>query len=646
MAAPIDEGRWNDWLVALADTVRLDDPVLLDRVWEPLRQGHGLHLRRDTGREPREFVVEMLWEAHGHGLLRRLAIDLINAELVEPEFDDRLNPLVGATAFTMQMFTSTGLKPTSALVSARRLLDNCDRVCRIDIEDLHRGTGILVRPTLVATSAHVVADLVDFRHGVLHARAGSREKLRLVFGYAEDYLPELGQAPPRGAAGLQPAHDDGLGRIGLENGEPADLHPDWLAWGSTRTAQERLGLQDVRDITGITGSDGPWDIALIRLAAPRRADRWTRLVIQPPAGKFSIHVLHHPGRAVGAAGEPLLWSIGELDEQLGSPAVRYLHDANTLPGSSGAPLFDDEWRVVALHQGGGRTVQDVRHVSRLPGQARNRAVPLCRWMAKLDELDGVVPYLPEIRGRTGARRRVIGRRSTQDRLWRAGRPDAPAEDRLIIVRGEPGTGLRFTKLLVGAYVRRNGDGVVAVLDVANALGTDAAGFARRITGALSAELAVVGAATGSTKQNEIRTALAPRLAAQLDGLAGSRPVWLVLEGFDRAKVSDQHGIDNLLLSLIDSLSDYSTIRLVMVAWQQTVHERFARSVDDLVPPTAEDVARAFVSPGEEPDTDLLEAAGMALRDAASAGFAGYPGARKALGKLDHFFRAMRSRGVA
>ncbi|MFI9817613.1 trypsin-like serine peptidase [Saccharothrix variisporea] len=634
----MDENRWDPEVVALAHAVKLDDPVLVDRVWEPLRLAHAIHLRRDTGADPLEFAAEALTIAERRGLLRRLAIDLINGELVLPGFEERLTALLGATAFNLQSFVNGDFTPKSALVSARRFLDSCDRVCRIDVDGEHRGTGVLVRPTLVATAAHVVQALVRLDGGVMAALPGSREALRLTFGYAEDYLPAPA-GEPRGAGGLQAVR--GSDEVRVFQGEVAELHAQWLAWCSLPTASERLGLEDVRDIAGITDADGPWDLALIRLAQPRRVDRRTRLSTQPPADPFPVHVLHHPGRASGTA-EPLLWSIGRLDEQLGAPAVRYLHDANTVAGSSGAPVFDDEWRVVALHQGGGRTLQAVGDAAGVLAQARNRAVPVCRWLAKLDELEDVVPYLQEVGGPAGPRR-VVGRRGTQERLWRALREGAPAEDRLLVVRGEPGTGLRFTKRLVGEYVRRYSDGVVVSLDVANALGTDAAGFAEHIAGALSAGLDVACGAPVTTGQSRVRDGIAPRLGAVLDGVGGSRAVWLVFEGFDRARVSDQHGIDNLLLSLIGALPDYRTVRLVMVSWQQTPPERFALSVEDLKPPTAEDVACALVGPGGKPGPDDVAFAEFALGRASAENLTGYRAASRAI----ELIRAMlKAREVA
>ncbi|NUT91690.1 MAG: hypothetical protein HOY78_06620, partial [Saccharothrix sp.] len=177
MAAPVDEGRWDPEVVALAHAVKLDDPVLVDRVWEKLRLTHGIHLRRDTGADPLEFAAEALTIAEGRGLLRRLAIDLMNGELVLPGFEERLTALLGATAFNLQSFVNGDFTPKSALVSARRFLDSCDRVCRIDIGGRHRGTGVLVRPTLVATAAHVVQELVRVDGGVMAAVPGSREAL-------------------------------------------------------------------------------------------------------------------------------------------------------------------------------------------------------------------------------------------------------------------------------------------------------------------------------------------------------------------------------------------------------------------------------------------------------------------------------------
>ena len=56
-------------------------------------------------------------------------------------------------------------------------------------------------------------------------------------------------------------------------------------------------------------------------------------------------VLHHPG------GSDLQVSDRHnLIVSVNPPVVRYL--ADTEAGSSGAPVFDENWRLIAIHQGG------------------------------------------------------------------------------------------------------------------------------------------------------------------------------------------------------------------------------------------------------------------------------------------------------
>ena len=174
--------------------------------------------------------------------------------------------------------------------------------------------------------------------------------------------------------------------------------------------------------------------------------------------------------------------------------MRCLHDASTLRGSSGAPVYDARWRVVALHQGGDRVLQSSADAGGLSKESRNRAVPIRRWRDRLEEIErsvfGDVPYLTTLSNSpdlTPSPYPVIGRRETQRRIWRAMQPHATAASRLLIIRGAPGTGLRFTKRLVREFVTARG-GVMGTLNMANALNEDAAGFAERAAGALSAQL--------------------------------------------------------------------------------------------------------------------------------------------------------------
>ena len=624
--APADDKR----LRALAGEVRQDDWPRLDNAWERFRGQYGIHARRDTGMDAHAFLVEAFLQADHRGLVQALATELIKEDLVTDKFAARLLKVVGASAYELQAFQGGVFRPVNALIAAKDLLAACEHVCRIDVEDRQSGTGVQVSQTLVATAAHVVWELVARRQdgtldlradGSLRAAPGSLGKLTLTFGDVMDYLEDDESDPQR------------------RPGEVAPLHPDWLAWGSQPTDNERAEARfDVNDIAGIDPATGPWDLALIRLAAPRRAARPTRLLGgDTPSKSFQIHILHHPHGGTDR-GEPLLWSIGQLDAQLGAPPVRCLHDASTLRGSSGAPVYDARWRVVALHQGGDRVLQSSADAGGLSKESRNRAVPIRRWRDRLEEIErsvfGDVPYLTTLSNSpdlTPSPYPVIGRRETQRRIWRAMQPHATAASRLLIIRGAPGTGLRFTKRLVREFVTAGG-GVMGTLNMANALNEDAAGFAERAAGVLSAQLPRTDAPQLTTVPRSIRSELVPSLGEQLEQLAHGRATWLVLEGFGEPGTEVPTMVKDLIIDLIGRLDKYPSLRLVLAGWVETPAGD-EESVEELLAPTAEDIAGYFAAPGEMPDADVVAAVSSLIAITAGSAPPGYPAALRIVAQL-------------
>lgn len=224
--APADDKR----LRALAGEVRQDDWPRLDNAWERFRGQYGIHARRDTGMDAHAFLVEAFLQADHRGLVQALATELIKEDLVTDKFAARLLKVVGASAYELQAFQGGVFRPVNALIAAKDLLAACEHVCRIDVEDRQSGTGVQVSQTLVATAAHVVWELVARRQdgtldlradGSLRAAPGSLGKLTLTFGDVMDYLEDDESDPQR------------------RPGEVAPLHPDWLAWGSQPTDNER-----------------------------------------------------------------------------------------------------------------------------------------------------------------------------------------------------------------------------------------------------------------------------------------------------------------------------------------------------------------------------------------------------------------------
>lgn len=59
-----------------------------------------------------------------------------------------------------------------------------------------------------------------------------------------------------------------------------------------------------------------------------------------------VFIVQHPG-----GGPKQIAMSGNIVEYVDDRVVQYTTD--TLPGSSGAPVFDWQWRLIALHHGGG-----------------------------------------------------------------------------------------------------------------------------------------------------------------------------------------------------------------------------------------------------------------------------------------------------
>lgn len=420
-------------------------------VWEEFRAKHGIYLRAELDADRLSFLEQALWSAIGSGHLGALLARLAEQNLTGGGMHQAATPLLGA-GFAMQSYVNGVWQPQNALINGRRLMEACDHVCRISIDGKHRGTGILIRPTIVATAAHVVAPLVGADHRCL---PNSVARLSVSFFDADDLMPdgELGDATPT------------LGKA----------HEHWLAYFSPRAPGEGEALYPIDCVTGISGT-GPWDLALLRLAEPPRPGLTGHRLGQgePPAVAFGIHVLHHPADAIGAP-LGLVWSIGSVKHALGGTVpLRWLHDANTDKGSSGAPCFDNNWRVVALHQAGPTAISAANQ--------NNRAVPIYPWAQEIDDLAeeaDVTPYLTFVPNERGQPQPVFGRRQLQARAWRAMTALRPGYDRALLVLGDRQSGKSFSVAILAELARQSRCRFVS-LDARNVQNDSPLQFAQKI----------------------------------------------------------------------------------------------------------------------------------------------------------------------
>lgn len=199
------------------------------------------------------------------------------------------------------------------------------KVCRIDLDEKGTGTGFLVGPDAVLTNHHVMQKAID----------GQLEHQRFTclfdFKMTEDEVVSPGTR-------FDLAADD-----------------DWLIDSAPHSAVDLV--PDPKP-----GDPGPeeLDLALVRLAEPagslgvagadEGAVREWVSVARNPIDLTQLHaisILQHPDRL------PLKLALGmgqNLEVNAAGNRVRY--SVPTLPGSSGSPIFDSEWKLVALHHSG------------------------------------------------------------------------------------------------------------------------------------------------------------------------------------------------------------------------------------------------------------------------------------------------------
>jgi hypothetical protein len=187
------------------------------------------------------------------------------------------------------------------------------RICKLKIDE-KPGTGFLVAPTVVLTNYHLVKDLLR------ENRTG--DGITVWF----DFVPGQGREPDTGE---RHALDDDW-CIGYARDSEVDAHP------------ERLG---------VVPSDDELDYALLRLRdAP--GDVNARGFIPVPDGdlviapRSSLCILQYASR------RPLEVAFSPAGAvALRGRSVRLRHIVNTADASSGSPVFDKDWKLIALHRG-------------------------------------------------------------------------------------------------------------------------------------------------------------------------------------------------------------------------------------------------------------------------------------------------------
>jgi V8-like Glu-specific endopeptidase len=186
------------------------------------------------------------------------------------------------------------------LLNAKFLSDGAKAarsVCRIDFDKRGEGTGFLVAPDLILTNYHVM--IPPGYKGDPDARA---RKCEIKFGIIE----------------------------GVSKGVCFTL--DNNKWWMEQSKPEDLDFMLLKLNRPVTENDQIWPLSLE--SNPIQLDDFVNIIQHPNGRSMEVSMRFNQVVAV------------EDDR------IYYL--ADTEEGSSGSPVFDDSWRLVALHHSGGK----------------------------------------------------------------------------------------------------------------------------------------------------------------------------------------------------------------------------------------------------------------------------------------------------
>lgn len=233
-----------------------------------------------------------------------------------------------ATRPALQRTLSPHNPAIDPMVWQTQLARNVNYVCRVELAGVYPptfGTGVLVGPDLVLTCFHVVEP------AVVRPALAAQMAVRFDHVLCSDGVTTNPGTPYR----LADAWLVDSSPYGPHDGEPASDVPA----GPSALDYALLRVADSPGLLPVLG-----EANRSAIAAPRG---WLTLGDEPAelVAGTPLYALHHPDAGVVKLSLEMSAVIGPAH---GGSRVRYT--VNTSWGSSGAPIFDAAWRLVAIHQ--------------------------------------------------------------------------------------------------------------------------------------------------------------------------------------------------------------------------------------------------------------------------------------------------------
>ncbi|OAI54747.1 hypothetical protein AYO44_14260, partial [Planctomycetaceae bacterium SCGC AG-212-F19] len=306
-----------------------------DLVWLLSRIGQDFEATAQS-MDYRKNIFYMLSAANSDGWCGRLLAVVLdersdNKDIQRFAISVGLAHLPGRDTANLEAITNAPDRFQDAIVNAMLQLERSRWICKLEIpgDSGFGGTGVLVAPDLVLTNHHVLFPGRNIDPRLVECRFDFRK--------LEDMIT-------------------------IDPGRSVRLHPDW----QPLTRKPSRSDADANSITA-PGSD-ELDYALLRLERPigneplgdlstasitRPLRRWLQLYTQPPTltATDEVIILQHPQPQPGQPQLPLQRSSGAFAAS-NWPLLRVRYMADTLPGSSGSPCFNQRFEFVALHHCG------------------------------------------------------------------------------------------------------------------------------------------------------------------------------------------------------------------------------------------------------------------------------------------------------
>ncbi|EJM00414.1 MULTISPECIES: trypsin-like serine peptidase [Pseudomonas] len=515
----------------------VDGELAFAELFLTLQQSDDTKVQYDTLSQDGDTLEQRLARAFGHaragGWLSEFCTNCVTARLVSRGFiEEAIKQTASPWMVKAQALIDADSPFLNSALHAKGLLHVADYVCRIEIDGRHAGTGWLVPPDMVVTAGHVLTSSATNDPLVDIDKQEEADPFRVVV-YFDDKVDMFG------------------GRRVRRKPREFLLAERWLVALNSPPIQPGGIVQH--------GLDGQ-DYAIIRLAeAPLPMAKRMEMKATLPYHEDYLLVMQHP------EGQAMCHQQGNVTGLHVTPGL-FQHSVNSEPGSSGAPCFDVNFRVVGVHTGEMLGVTPASNLATAIDQVAATIAQLpatlpSNWPYSFDDADGV-PWP------------IVDREQTLAWLREACTDD---HQRGLMIRPplRMPAGMTFTAELFKALLPQELHRVVrmSALDI-HALGAEA--FALQLLAAVGKSNATpfTPPQGDTTSIAYLRNTLVPELLARLDQARMERHVWLLLDDLkrpDAAHISlgDGNNLRELLDLLYEALAGYSWLRIVLLGYEGT-----------------------------------------------------------------------------